>query len=427
VLGDFAMARSARWAPDGRSLLVLGRRDRTSPLSEVYDWWWVPLDGRPPIKTGLLDLLDLRKATDQEVVTPGPWTESGVLFAIRGSLWLIPVSPASGRLAGAPRQLAFGAGQYTYPTISRDGQVAFSVNESSRVIERVPLSDPDAPPARLYSDNGSGASRPSQSASGTTVAFWQSFGRSREIWIKDVASSQQRMVLRVESDQGVDGPVLSPDGRHIGYNVGNVPDGGTGYVVGAVGGVPKQICQNCGVHGFLSDNRRVLVVANGLHEIRLADVTTSTDEVLADKEEQVDRPHASPNDRWLAVRRVVGTSAKVFVAQLTAGRPTPGDAWQQVDEPTTTGRPCGWSLDSRVLYLLLDTDGFRCLWGQKVDPLSGRLVGQPYPVRHFHNPLQSDQFSTSYGNAITADGFLYGAARQTGNIWRLLLSTTPAR
>ena len=35
--------------------------------------------------------------------------------------------------------------------------------------------------------------------------------------------------------------------------------------------------------------------------------------------------------------------------------------WIPVDEPTTTGRPAGWSLDGSVLYLLLDADGFRCL------------------------------------------------------------------
>ena len=37
----------------------------------------------------------------------------------------------------------------------------------------------------------------------------------------------------------------------------------------------------------------------------------------------------------------------------------------------------GWSLDSDILYLLLDTDGFRCLWAQRVDPATGALIGAP--------------------------------------------------
>jgi hypothetical protein len=63
--------------------------------------------------------------------------------------------------------------------------------------------------------------------------------------------------------------------------------------------------------------------------------------------------------------------------------------------------------------------GFRCLWGQRIDPASGRLIGGPYLVRHFHNPMLQ-QYSTSFGNAIPADGFLYGGRRFPGNLWRLL-------
>jgi protein kinase-like protein len=105
-------------------------------------------------------------------------------------------------------------------------------------------------------------------------------------------------------------------------------------------------------------------------------------------------------------------------APLRPGAPPPRSSWIEIDEPTTTGRPCGWSLDSRVAYLLLDIDGFRCLWGQKVDATSGRPIGTPCAVRHFHRP-QEEQFSTSFGNPFTAQGFLYGARRLQANIWRL--------
>ncbi len=421
VLADFIMARDPLWAPDGRSLLVLARSDRKSPILESFDWWWVPLDGRPPMKSGILDVLDLRTTTDQEVVSAGAWTDRGVLFAVRGSLWEIPVSLASGRVNGVPRRLTFGAGTYAKPTASQDGQVAFAVTESAQVVERVSLDTEQALPTTFHSENGSGASRPSQTTDGTTIIFERYFSRSREIWSKDVHSGQQRMVFRINTTMAVDA-VISPDGSRIGYTVAEAPDRGTGYIVDARGGVPKKVCDNCGMHGFLSDNRRVLVVADGLHAIRVVDATTGAAEnVLADPEAELDRPHASPDDRWLAVRRVTNTAAKVFVVPLLPGRPRRLDARAQVDEPTTTGRPCGWSLDSRVLYLLLDIDGFRCLWGQHVDPPSGRFVGKPYAVRHFHSPM-ADQFSTSYGNAITATGFLYGAQRLTGNIWRLLPS-----
>jgi hypothetical protein len=70
-----------------------------------------------------------------------------------------------------------------------------------------------------------------------------------------------------------------------------------------------------------------------------------------------------------------------------------------------------------VLYLLLDTDGLRCLWAQRVDGAS-RFVGKPYAVRHFHSARESN-FGTTYGNAITALGFLYDGTRTIGNIWTI--------
>ena len=423
VLADFSMARDPRWAPDGRSVLVLGRRDRTAPLTDSFDWWWVPLDGRPPVRSGVLDLFDWRRETDREVMTLGAWTDSGLLIAERGSLWLVPISLLSGRVDGPPKQLAFGAGQFRDPSTSRDGQIAFAVIESARVLERVPISGNPLPGAltTIFSSKGRGTGRPSQTTDGRTIVFEQNFARYQEIWVKNTQSNEQRMLLRVDTRAAVN-PVVSQDGARVGYTVGTDPDRGVGYVIHAGGGVPKQICANCGVHGFLADNRRVLIVAEDQRQILLANVETLTTERLVDTSGgrlQVDRPHASPDDRWLAVRRVDGTRAKVFVIPLTPGRPNAlVEGPDQVDEPTTTGRPCGWSPDSRIVYLLLDIDGFRCLWGQHVDG-NGRLMGQPLAVRHFHSPIQDDQFSTSYGNSITADGFLYGRSRTEGNVWTL--------
>jgi len=34
------------------------------------------------------------------------------------------------------------------------------------------------------------------------------------------------------------------------------------------------------------------------------------------------------------------------------------------------------------------------------------------------------EFSTSFGNPITADGFLYGGIAMRGNLWRLVTSDT---
>jgi len=70
-----------------------------------------------------------------------------------------------------------------------------------------------------------------------------------------------------------------------------------------------------------------------------------------------------------------------------------------------------------MFYLLLDTDGFLCLWGQRFDP-AGRLEGKPVPVRHFHG-AEWASLSTSFGNAVSPEGFLYATLKSRGNIWGL--------
>lgn len=152
---------------------------------------------------------------------------------------------------------------------------------------------------------------------------------------------------------------------------------GPGFVIETKGGVSRRVCDDCGLLGFLSDNRRVL--------------------------------------------GEVATVGKTFVVRLTPGRPGSIQDAQEVEEPTTTGRPAGRALDAPILYLLLDADGFRCVWAQRVDAASGRLQGRPYPVRHFHGEqmLNAGGVSTSFGNAANANGFLYEAMATTGDIWRL--------
>jgi hypothetical protein len=137
--------------------------------------------------------------------------------------------------------------------------------------------------------------------------------------------------------------------------------------------------------------------------------------------EGLDRPHLSPDGRWLAFRILKkNTGGKSFVIRFTTGAPTSTRGLDAIDEPTTTGRPAGWSVDSRLVYLLLDADGFRCLWAQSIDATTGRPTGSPVALRHFHS---TRDMSTSVGNAVSNDGFLYEAAEQSANLWRL----TPSR
>ncbi len=421
VLPDFEVANDPVWVPDGRSLLVAGRRKRGLQQAASFDWWMTPLDGRPPVKTSVFDTPLLRGAG----VAPSRWTSSGVLFSFHDDLWRVMLSSA-GRLSAPPRRVTLGVGPYVDPATGPSGEVIFARLVTQRAVERASLTSPTEPAMRLYADAGSSTWRASGTNDGSIIVFEREVGAAREIWIKNTRSGRQEVVVRVPTRDQVNATVSS-DGARIAYTQdSNVTGGsaGTGYVIETSGGVPRKVCDACELHGFLADNQRVLVALNDRHAIRVVDTRTGAarDLVVAENGGRLDRPHASPDDRWLAFRRTRGTAGKTVVVRLTSGRPVPADSVEAIDEPTTTGRPGGWSLDSRVVYLLLDADGFRCIWGQRIDPETGTLVGNPFAARHFHTTIG---MSTSFGNAVTAGGFLYEAADTSANLWKLTAPASP--
>jgi hypothetical protein len=253
------------------------------------------------------------------------------------------------------------------------------------------------------------------------IVFERSVVGAREIWTKNTHSGRQELVARVATVDPLSA-TISADGLRIAYTQDSgVASIGTGFVIETSGGVPRKICDECSLHGFLADNRHVLMALKDGHAIRVVDARTGAarDLVTGTGGERLDRPHVSPDGRWLAFRIQKDRIGKSFVVPFTTGQQISTTGLNAIDEPTPTGRPAGWSVDSRAVYLLLDADGFRCLWAQPIEAATGRPVGKPAAVRHFHS---TNGMSTSYGNAVTRDGFLYEASVDSANLWRL----TPA-
>ena len=412
VLADFETARDPLWAPDGRSLIVAAVARRASGRDEV-DWWWTPLNGDPPTPTGAARFAPVKAAL--AATERAQWTSDGLIFTDGRDLWRMAI--ASDGTAGEPQRLTLGAQDYSFPSVSRDGSIVFAATTAHRVIGRAPIAavgDP-APAVRLYEDVRDTGGRASQTADGSRIVFERSLPDGREIWLKSLSTGQEQLIASVREPMLLNATV-SPDGSKVVYTAGR-----HGYIVDTVGGVPRQLCSDCQPHGFLSDNRRVLAMGApvGDRTLRLIDATDGTSRVIVQSSDgNLNRPHASPDDRWIAFRRETRVSGgKTFVAPLRLDRPVTPEQAMMVEEPTVSGRPAGWSLDSRTLYLLLDTDGWRCLWGQAVDR-NGRLVGAPFPARHFHG-YNDSTFGTTYGNAIGPAGFLYEGTRRTANLWVL--------
>jgi WD40-like Beta Propeller Repeat len=296
-----------------------------------------------------------------------------------------------------------------------------------RVISQAPLETDSggksAATIRLHTDGQDGTYRATITRDGNTIAYEQRIHGQWEIWIKTLTTGDRHLLIRVNALEQTNA-TISPDGSQVAFTASD-SDVGDGYFVSTAGGTPQQVCDRCTLFGFLGDNRRVLAQADGFHALRIYNRDRTHQDLITSSEGALSRPHLSPDERWLAFRLAVDVSNRTFLAPFTPGHPAPRSSWAQIEEPTTTGRPAGWALDSSILYLLLDTDGFRRLWGQRVDTRNGRPAGTPFPVRHFHGSqaMNVGGVSSAYVNAISTGGFIFEEMNIRGDLWKL----TPAQ
>jgi hypothetical protein len=133
----------------------------------------------------------------------------------------------------------------------------------------------------------------------------------------------------------------------------------------------------------------------------------------------VDRPLPSPDGRWLSVN--IGSETMVAPLHPDAAL-EPAELGRVIDGTTLVGRNAGWSPDGRLLYVLLETDGFRCLYVIPIDQRSGRAAGPPRAVHHFH-AAHIRWGSTGFGTAVAGGLFLSNQPRWSGDIWMTTLET----
>ena len=354
---------------------------------------------------------------------PSAWTSAGVLFAgstPSRSIWSIPVDPRTGRVAGDPIRLTTGTTADIWPRVSRDGRMVFAATTEYRGIFRLPV---DANSGRVTGalehlrDDAAETGRPGASEDGRLLVFPRYEFGAGSVWIRDLSAKRERQL--VATPPAPLNPIISPDGQRVAYTLS-----GIGYVVEVSGGVPRRICDDCQVVNFARGHRQLLILERGEHErsvvIRVDPATGSRDHVVAASAstregsyatDSIDRPMIAPNERWMAFT----SSGNVFVAPLQDGRAVPESEWMTVHVGVGDERVAGLSPDGQLLYLLLERDGFRCLYGLRVDPLVGSPVGEPFLVHHFHDA--SRQWgSTGFGSAVVTGMFVADLRERKGNI-----------
>jgi Tol biopolymer transport system component len=78
------------------------------------------------------------------------------------------------------------------------------------------------------------------------------------------------------------------------------------------------------------------------------------------------------------------------------------------------GLPWAWSPDGKLIYAISDRDGHTCIWAQRLDGMTKRPIGPPFPVFHSHDVRLSLTYMTL---SIRGDRMLFSVGERTGNIW----------
>jgi Tol biopolymer transport system component len=419
VLPGFYGAHDAVWSADGKRVLLWGQRSESS----APDWWVAPVDGGEPVQTGAFAVFARENLS---AAGPAAWAGDEVYFAARGdtsNLWTTAISARTGKISGTPHRVTFGTDQEGEPSVASNGSIVFSSFAASTNVWRLPV---DLNAGKVTGDllrvtrDLSTEVFPSISKNRRLVFSSDRSGK-REIWVKNLAAGTDTMLASSTSE--FDSPKITPDGTKVAYAVAS--PAWAIHVAPTAGGDDKVFKNGGPPRDFSSDGSMLLFEAKTCSPycVGLLDLTQGTRELIKHPTLALYPESFSPDDQWIAfqARRPDNDSTRtIYVTPFHGGTVGGPETWIAVTDGNEMDREVKWSPDGNLLYFLSERDGFRCIWGQRLDPKTKHAAGAPFAVYHFHHTQQSLTSIGSPGKvglSITDGGLLFSLAETTGNIW----------
>jgi serine/threonine-protein kinase len=206
VTDDYVFDTDPAWSPDGAAIYFSSYR------GGGLNVWRVGVDaaGAP---TGPAEQLTTGAGEDAQPALAPDGRQ--LVFAVRGinsDLWRLPVSPKTGRTAGAPEAVLATTRVESRGAWSPDGrQMAFNSDRTGEM--NIWVRDSAGGVHQITSGTG-GDYQPTWAPDGTALVFFSARGGNTDIW----RIGLDRSLTRLTDDPALDtNPFYSPDGKHIAF------------------------------------------------------------------------------------------------------------------------------------------------------------------------------------------------------------------
>jgi hypothetical protein len=201
------------------------------------------------------------------------------------------------------------------------------------------------------------------------------------------------------------------------------PNKGSVFVANTDDLTSRLLCEDCGnACEWFPDGSKILLnwLPSGFKRIDSIDVISGKRSPAIQYSSGLFQPHISPDGRWVALHTNISTTQNpIMVIPLRDGMAAGEKEWVRITDGSGMDRDANWAPDGNLLYFFSERDGFRCIWGQKLDPSSKKPLGAPFPVYHSHNPSRSlgNVSLVSLCMSVCRNQIVFMMREQTGNIW----------
>lgn len=199
------------------------------------------------------------------------------------------------------------------------------------------------------------------------------------------------------------------------------------YTVAASGGLPRRLTdEDRSALRWTPSGSIIHFVgagsgSNGSNTVGVIDPRSLTPCVVFEAPFTPYQPSFSPDEKWITCVRVLpgGQTASVLIGPATGDWPIPVSALKPIGDGTTWDDKPRFSPDGHLLYFTSERDGYRCLWAQHLDPMTGEPEGAPFAVYQGHSSRRSmlNVGLSPLEIAVGPDKIVFVQGEVTGNIW----------